>query len=113
MGMGDVIDRVIDEMPEDFVIKKFTIANRAEVRDMCLTEYNEAETIEMLWQEGHKEGRQEGHKEGLREGRQETILLNIKNLMDSAGWTAEKAMDTLKIPQDQRTALYMDLSENV
>jgi len=60
---------------------------------MCLTEYNEAETMEMLRQEE----------------RLKTRLLDIKNLMDSTGWTAEKAMDLLKIPQNQRTVLYVDL----
>ena len=32
-----------NEMPDDFLIKKFILANRAEVKDMCLTEYNEEE----------------------------------------------------------------------
>ena len=93
-GIGNAINQAIDEMPKEFEIKKFITANRAEVKDMCLTEYNEAETMEMLKEES----------------RQETMLLNIKNLMDSTGWTAEKAMDTLKIPQNQRITLYMDLS---
>ena len=96
MGIGNAIDRAIDEMPEDFEIKKFITANRAEVKDMCLTEYNEAETMDMLRQEE----------------RLETRLLDIKNLMDSTGWTAEKAMDTLKIPKDQRTSFYADLFRN-
>ncbi len=72
---------------------------------MCLTEYNEAETMEML--------KEEGRQEGLQEGRQEMRLLDIKNLMDCTGWTAEKAMDTLKIPQNQRITLYLNLSKNV
>ena len=95
-GIGRAIDRAIDEMPENFEIKKFITANRAEVKDMCLTEYNEAEAMDMLRQEE----------------RLETRLLDIKNLMDSTGWTAEKAMDTLKIPKDQRTSLYVDLFRN-
>ncbi len=98
------IDRAIDEMPDDFVIKKFITANRAEVKDMCLTEYNEAETMELLKEEGRREGRQEGTHE--------TRLLDIKNLMDCMQWTAEKAMDVLKIPQNQRAALYTGLSKN-
>jgi len=93
-GIEDAIDRAIDEMPQDFEIKKYITANRAEVKDMCLTEYNETETMEMMKEEG----------------RQESRLLDIKNLMDSTGWTAEKAMDLLKIPQDQRFSLYADLS---
>ena len=66
-GISSAIDRAIDEMPEDFEIQKFITANRAEVKDMCLTEYNEAETMNMLRQEE----------------RLETRLLDIKNLMDS------------------------------
>ena len=92
-GIGSAIDRAIDEMPEDFEIKKFITVGRVEVKDMCLTEYNEAEAMDMLRQEE----------------RLETRLLDIKNLMDSTGWTAEKAMDTLKIPKDQRISLYVDL----
>ncbi len=98
-GIGRAIDRAIDEMPEDFEIRTFITANRAEVKDMCLTEYNEEEAMEML--------KEEGRQEGL----QETRLLDIKNLMDSTGWTAEKAMDLLKIPQEQRITLYLNLSK--
>ena len=32
-------------MPDDFLIKKMLISNKAEVLDMCITEYNEAETF--------------------------------------------------------------------
>ena len=59
------------------------------------------------------EGRQEGLQEGLREGLQKARLLDIKNLMDCTGWSAEKAMDTLKIPSAQRTILYRSLSKNM
>lgn len=81
-------------MPVDFVIKKYIISNRAEVKEMCLTEYNEAETMEMIREEG----------------RQETRLLCIKNLMDSTGWTASQVMDMLKIPTNQRAIFYANLS---
>jgi len=30
-------------MPVDYTIRMFLIGNRAEVKDMCITEYNEAE----------------------------------------------------------------------
>ena len=99
--IGTAIDMAIDEMPEDFIIKKFILSNRAEVKDMCLTEYNETETMEMLRQEGRQEGRQE------------TKLLDLRNLMDSTGWNADQAMDMLRIPTNQRAALYVDLNEKV
>lgn len=52
-------------MPEDFEIKKFIVSNRAEVKDMCLTEYNETETMELLRQEALQEGLQKGLQDGL------------------------------------------------
>ena len=66
-----VIDRTISEMPDNFVIKPFLIAHRSEVKGMLLTEYNEAETMELFKEEGRIEGRKEGRKEGRREGRKE------------------------------------------
>ena len=50
-------------------------------------------------------------KEGLQEGWQKARLLDIKNLMDGTGWSAQEAMDMLKIPQEQRTVLSVDLSK--
>ena len=43
--VSHAIDHAIDDMPEDFEIKQYITANRVEVKDMCLTEYNEAETM--------------------------------------------------------------------
>ncbi len=104
------IDRAIHDMPKDFeirnfLISNFLISNRAEVKDMCLTEYNETETLELF--------RQEGRQEGRLEGQQEMMLLNIRNLMDSTGWPAEKIMEMLKIPSDQRKTLSFKLTKNV
>ena len=56
MDIEAAVDKAIDEMPEEFVIRKFLIGNRAEVKDMCVTEYNEAETLQMIREEGREEG---------------------------------------------------------
>ncbi len=40
--------------------KNLYLQTGAKVKDMCLTEYNEAEAMEMLRQEGKQEGLQEG-----------------------------------------------------
>lgn len=74
---------------------------------MCLTEYNEAEAMELQRQEGKLEGLQEG----LKAGQQKAMLLNIKNLMESTGWAADKIMEMLKIPLSERDALYAGLSK--
>ena len=50
-------------MSEEFEIKIFLIANKAEVKQMCLTEYNETETMEMFKEEGREEGLKKGREE--------------------------------------------------
>jgi hypothetical protein len=59
----------ISNMPEDFSLKSFLLIHRAEVNEMLLTEYNEAEVMELFeadgWRKGHKEGREEGQTETL------------------------------------------------
>lgn len=62
------VDSALEAMPEEFGLKKFLAANKAEVKQMCITEYNEAETMEQFREEGREEGRAEGRKEGHEEG---------------------------------------------
>lgn len=61
---------------------------------MLLTEYHEAEAMEMFRQEGLAEGRAEGHAEGRVEGIIDTLaalvrkgLLSIKDAAAQAGVT--------------------------
>lgn len=54
------IDRAIDDMPEGFVLRPFLEAHRAEVKGMLLTEYREAEAMELFREEGKAEGKVEG-----------------------------------------------------
>ena len=60
MEIEAAVDHAINQMPSDYVIRNFLIGHRAEVRNMCITEYNEAETMQMFKEEGRKEGREEG-----------------------------------------------------
>ena len=57
-------------------------------------------------EEGRKEGREEGRKAGREEGRKEgaeiATLNSIKNLMQTLDISAEKAMDLVKIPAEER-----------
>ncbi len=59
-------------------------------------------TYEMKIQEERDEARAEGRAEGERKGRAEEQLSSIRNLMESVGWTAQQAMDALKIPAEKR-----------
>ncbi len=69
---SEAISKALTDMPDTFSIKEFLLENRAEVEMSCLTEYNEAETMNMLkeeaWEEGLAEGREIGLAEGLKQG---------------------------------------------
>ena len=55
---------------------------------------------------GRTEGLAEGHAEGRVEGRVEELLENIRAVMNNLNLTAEKAMDILNVPQEDRE-IYM------
>ena len=71
LAIADAVDLAIDDMPDGWLIKPCLLANRAEVKNMCITEYNEAETMQLFKEEGRVEGRKEGRVEGRKEGRVE------------------------------------------
>lgn len=62
MEIEQAAGRAIQDMPEEFEIREFLVGHRAEVKDLCITEYNEAETMQMI----REEGREEGYEELLR-----------------------------------------------
>ena len=63
IDLDAAVDAALDEMPDEYVIKTFLLENRAEVKSMFLTEYNEEKVMEKERQEGLREGRQEGRQE--------------------------------------------------
>ena len=97
------IDRTLDSMPDSFLIKPFLEQHRAEVKNMLLTEYNEAETLEMIKRDYLAEGRAEGRAEGEEHER----LTTIRKLMKSLKMTAQQAMAVLEIPSSEQ-GRYLD-----
>ncbi len=45
----------------------------------------------------------------LRQGQMETLVQNVQALMETMNWTAEQAMDRLKVPKEKREAVYAKL----
>ena len=90
MESGNAVDKAINAMPDSFVIRQCILANRAEVRNMCLTEYNEVETMRMFKEEWRTEG--------------EDMLGQLIALLLSKGLTAdaEKAASN----REARIAMY-------
>ena len=88
MDLNAAVDATIDEMPDAYMIKKFLIENRAEVKSMFLTEYNEEKVLEKEREEGRMEGRKEGRLEGRKEGREERDLEIAAKLIKEGGLSA-------------------------
>ena len=58
-------------LPDDSPIKAFVLDNRAEVKRMCITEYDEVRTMNMFREEGRAEGMEKGLAERMEKGRSE------------------------------------------
>ena len=56
MDLDAAVDAALEDMPDEYVIKKFLLENRAEVKNMFLSEYNEEKVMEKERLEGIKEG---------------------------------------------------------
>ena len=74
-------------MPDDFIIKPFIIANRAEVKNMLFEEYDEKKYMNLFIEEGIEKGRDERNKEVaadlLREGNMPaSVIARISNLSE-------------------------------
>ncbi len=76
-------------MPGDFVIKPFLMAHRAEVKGMLLTEYNEAETMELFKEEGRAEGEARGILKTLA-GLVRDGILSVVDAASRAGLTEKE-----------------------
>ncbi len=87
MEIEDAVDKALADMPKEYVIKPFLEAHKTEVSGMLLTEYNEAETMELF------------RKEGIDQNRVESI----RNLMKTLKLTPQQAMEALLIPTADRS----------
>ena len=105
-ALDGAIDQAINEMPDSFELKKFITANRAEVKDMCLTEYNEAETMAMLQKESREEGWRKGWQKGIGTGQVYGIIKSgrrhsfsddviLMDIMEETGYSYTQAKEAL------------------
>ena len=94
-GTSSAIDKAITAMPDDFLIKPFLEAHRAEVKGMLMEEYNEAEVLELTREEGKEEGREEGQLKML-------IMQSCRKLRKgkNASQIAEELEEDLPVIQD-------------
>lgn len=81
--LSEAIEAAMNELPDDSVIKPFLIANKAEVKRMCITEYDEEKTFAEQRQEGIEQGRKEGIKQGIKQGIEQGIEQGILSTLIS------------------------------
>ena len=63
MSTEEAVKKTLEEMPDDFVIKPFLVANKEAVTNSFLTEYDEKLHIENEKNISYEEGREEGREE--------------------------------------------------
>ena len=66
--ISDAVSKALDDMPEDFTIREFMIANRKEVIEMSLFEFDEEYYMNLFKEEYLQEGIQKGIQNGIQEG---------------------------------------------
>ena len=101
ISIETAVNKAITDMPDDFVIRPLLEAHRAEVLGMLLTEYDEAEAMELF----KLDGKREGIKEGIKEGRESSLMTSIQNLMHNLNMTCDQAMEALGVPINERAEL--------
>ena len=84
-NIEEAVDRAISECIAEDVLADFLRKHRAEVKDVCITEYNEERVMDAMrsdaFEDGHSLGLQEGHSLGLQEGQDKERTHGIKNLI--------------------------------
>ena len=58
-------------------------------------------------EKGIQKGIEKGIEKGIKQGIEKGILLSIRNLMETMGWSVEQAMEGLKIPEEEKSK-YLD-----
>ena len=100
--LGQAVDAALKDLPKDSLIKPFLESNQAEVKYMCITEYDEEKVMNQFREEGRAEGREEGREEG--ELKLASLMVKLKEL--------GRIEDAFKAASDPilRAKLYQELS---
>ena len=78
------IDKAIDEMPDDSSIKKFLLLNRAEVKGMFLTEWDQEKVLAQERKDSEKRVNERVARDMLREKMSIQLIAKISTLTEEA-----------------------------
>ena len=99
MEFTDAVNRAVTECIEKDVLADFLRKHKAEVLDMCITEFNEKAFADGIHQEGVEEGREIGKEETvlsfLNKG-----LITIEAAAEELGITLEELQEKMKLKKN-------------
>lgn len=93
MGFEEAVDAAVTDCIEQDVLREFLLKHRAEVKDVCITEYNEKTFVAGIRAEGRMEGRAEGRMEGRAEGQAEGRLHEIYDSVQAGDYGMERGAE--------------------
>ena len=103
--LEEAVDGAISKSLNEGVLKDLLKKNRAEVRNVVLTEYNEELHLKNVRECGYEEGYDNGYDSGLDQGRkQKEVDLIIKKVRK--GQSLEQIADALETSADQLKEIY-------
>lgn len=100
-GKEKVIDEAISKSFKEGVLKDILKKNRAEVRNVVLTEYNEELHLKNVRECGYEEGYDNGLDQGRRQKEIDLIIKKVRK-----GQSLEQIADALETSADQLKEIY-------
>ena len=79
--------------------------SKEEVPSIMFGGFDMEEQLEFMREEEREEGIRQGKEQGIKENQ----LSVVRALMSTTKWSAKKAMDALKIPQEDREGILSQL----
>ena len=98
LSLEAATEKAVLELPDDSTIKQYLIRNRAEVKKVFLTEYDEERTLAFL----KKESYDDGFEDGKEQERESASVEHVINLMETMNLQVDEALDALKISEEKR-----------
>ena len=105
MEIEKAVEAAVNSCIQDGVLVDFLVKHKAEAVGMLLTEYNEAETMEMFREEAFEEGLEKGLEKGRKEEHINTLLQNIRTLSGTTGWGLERVFSALGVSTEERESV--------
>ena len=95
MSLEDAVEHAITECIHEGILKSFLEKNRAEVKNVCIYEYDEEEHIRLECSDAWEDGKKEGLKEGIRKGEKGKTCNLIQKKLEK-GKTLSQIADELE-----------------